>query len=150
MPNIIRRALPALAVLALPLAARADEAKLVLPDLASVQFLGMSGRSLLLTGLVVCALGLAFGIRIFAQLQGQKDDKGKAIYPPSLNWDVVTQAIPFSDVNPNFEAPMPNYNKSLDVLVKYLTRFTGTKGLDIDAELTKMKTELQAVFDKAS
>jgi K(+)-stimulated pyrophosphate-energized sodium pump len=70
MQNIIRRALPALAVLALPLAARADEAKLVLPDLASVQFLGMSGRSLLLAGLVVCALGLAFGIRIFAQLKG--------------------------------------------------------------------------------
>jgi len=70
MQNIIRRALPALAVLVLPLAARADEAKLVLPDLASVQFLGMSGRSLLLAGLVVCALGLAFGIRIFAQLKG--------------------------------------------------------------------------------
>jgi hypothetical protein len=62
----------------------------------------------------------------------------------------VTQAIPFSDVNPNFEAPIPNYNKSLDVLVKYLTRFTGTKGLDVDAELTKMKAELQAVYDKAS
>jgi len=69
MQNIIRRALPALAVLVLPLAARSDEAKLVLPDLASVQFLGMSGRSLLLAGLVVCALGLAFGIRIFAQLK---------------------------------------------------------------------------------
>jgi multiple sugar transport system substrate-binding protein len=86
----------------------------------------------------------------FAQLEQQKDDKGKAIYPPGLNWDVVTQAIPFSDVNPNFEAPIPNYNKSLDVLVKYLTRFTGTKGLDVDAELTKMKAELQAVYDKAS
>jgi multiple sugar transport system substrate-binding protein len=86
----------------------------------------------------------------FAQLEGQKDDKGKAIYPAGLNWDVVTEAIPFSDVNPNFEAPMPNYNKSLDVLVKYLTRFTGTKGLNVDTELTKMKVELQAVFDKSS
>jgi multiple sugar transport system substrate-binding protein len=84
----------------------------------------------------------------FAQLEQQKDDKGKLIYPPQVNWDVVTQAIPFSDVNPNFESPMPNYNKALDVLVKYLTRFTGTKGLDIDAELAKMKTELQAAFDK--
>ena len=85
----------------------------------------------------------------FTQLEQQKDDKGKPIYPPQVNWDVVTQAIPFSDVNPNFEAPMPNYNKALDVLVKYLTRFTGTKGLDIDAELGKMKGELQSVFDKA-
>jgi multiple sugar transport system substrate-binding protein len=86
----------------------------------------------------------------FQQLEQQKDDKGKAIYPPNINWDVVTQAIPLSDVNPNFEQALPNYNKALDVLVKYLTRFTGTKNLDVDAELEKMKAELQAVYDKAS
>jgi K(+)-stimulated pyrophosphate-energized sodium pump len=68
MQKIIR-ALPALAVLALPFAASADEAKLVLPDLSSVQFLGLSGRNLLLVGLVICALGLLFGIAIFAQLK---------------------------------------------------------------------------------
>src|SRR5258708_1597806 len=54
----ITRALPALAVLCLPIAAFADEAKLILPDLGSVSFLGFSGRNLLLAGLVVCALGL--------------------------------------------------------------------------------------------
>ncbi len=70
MPNIVRRlALPVLAVLALPFAARADEAKLILPDLGSVGFLGMSGRSLLEIGLVICALGLIFGIVIFGQLK---------------------------------------------------------------------------------
>ena len=70
MQNIVRRfALPVLAVLALPFAARADEAKLILPDLGSVGFLGMSGRSLLEIGLVICALGLIFGIVIFAQLK---------------------------------------------------------------------------------
>src|SRR5207248_1896324 len=50
-------------------AARADEAKLILPDLGSVAFLGMSGRSLLEIGLVICALGLIFGVSIFAQLK---------------------------------------------------------------------------------
>jgi K(+)-stimulated pyrophosphate-energized sodium pump len=69
MQNLIRRALPVLAVLALPLTARADEAKLILPDLESVHFLGMSGRSLLLLGLIICALGLVFGIAIFNQLK---------------------------------------------------------------------------------
>src|SRR5438270_12490779 len=69
MQNIFRRALPLLAVLALPLTARADEAKLILPDLGSVSFLGMSGRALLEIGLVVCALGLIFGMRIFSQLR---------------------------------------------------------------------------------
>src|SRR2546425_2310618 len=59
----------ALALL-VPAAARADEARLVLPDLGSVQFLGMSGRSLLLLGLVVCALGGVFGLIIYRQLKG--------------------------------------------------------------------------------
>ena len=65
----ITRTLTAVAVLCLPIAARADEAKLILPDLGSVSFLGMSGRQLLLAGLVVCALGLIFGMVIFGQLK---------------------------------------------------------------------------------
>src|SRR5213082_190942 len=70
MQNIVRRlALPVLAVIALPFAARADEAKLILPDLGSVGFLGMSGRSLLELGLIICALGLIFGSAIFTQLK---------------------------------------------------------------------------------
>ena len=84
----------------------------------------------------------------FQQLEQQKDDKGKNIYPGGVNWDVVTQAIQYADVEKNTESAMPNYNKSLDVLVKYLTRFTGKSGLDVDAELDKMKTELQAAFDQ--
>ena len=69
MQNTFRRALPLLAVLALPLAARADEAKLILPDLGSVSFLGTSGRTLLEIGLIICALGLIFGSVIFTQLK---------------------------------------------------------------------------------
>ncbi len=69
MQNIFRRALPLLAVLALPLAARADEAKLILPDLGSVSFLGTSGRTLLEIGLIICALGLIFGGVSFMQLK---------------------------------------------------------------------------------
>jgi multiple sugar transport system substrate-binding protein len=84
----------------------------------------------------------------FQQLEQQKDDKGKNIYPGGVNWDVVTQGIEHADVESNTESWMPNYNKSLDVLVKYLTRFTGTSGLNVDTELDKMKSELQASFDK--
>src|SRR5207248_2410344 len=52
-----------------PAAAHADEARLVLPDLDRVQFLGMSGRLLLLLGLIVCALGGFFGLVIYRQLK---------------------------------------------------------------------------------
>jgi K(+)-stimulated pyrophosphate-energized sodium pump len=45
------------------------EANLVLPDLRTVQFLGLDGHTLLLFGLVVCALGLLFGLVIYTQLK---------------------------------------------------------------------------------
>ena len=45
------------------------EASLVLPDLASQTFLGVSGHTLLLAGIVVCALGLVFGLVVAKQLE---------------------------------------------------------------------------------
>ncbi|HEX8773501.1 MAG TPA: sodium-translocating pyrophosphatase [Pyrinomonadaceae bacterium] len=45
------------------------EANLVLPDLSRVQFLGINGHTLLLLGLLVCVLGLLFGLVIFMQLK---------------------------------------------------------------------------------
>ncbi len=49
--------------------AGASEAELVLPDLDSVSFWGMSGRAVLSLGLIICALGLAFGLATFAKLR---------------------------------------------------------------------------------
>ncbi len=45
------------------------EASLKLPDLTSVQFLGMPGHQLLMVGLLFCALGLLFGLVIYTQLK---------------------------------------------------------------------------------
>ena len=45
------------------------EANLVLPDLGSVDFQGINGRTLLLAGLVICVLGLAFGLVIYTNLK---------------------------------------------------------------------------------
>src|SRR5262249_19680135 len=46
-----------------------DESSLIIPDLDSVTFFGMGGRSLLMSGLVVCLLGLAFGLVVFSQVK---------------------------------------------------------------------------------
>ena len=62
-------ALAALTSLLAAPAARADEARLLLPDLDSVRFLGLSGRQLLMIGLVVCVAGLVFGMWIYQQLK---------------------------------------------------------------------------------
>src|SRR5262245_39563569 len=45
------------------------EANLVLPDLSSVTFLGTNGHTLLMFGLIICALGLVFGLNIYSQLK---------------------------------------------------------------------------------
>jgi K(+)-stimulated pyrophosphate-energized sodium pump len=49
--------------------ARASEADLVLPDLRSVSFLGMSGWSLLFLGIFVSLAGLAFGLLVSRRLE---------------------------------------------------------------------------------
>jgi K(+)-stimulated pyrophosphate-energized sodium pump len=45
------------------------EASLVLPDLSAVDFGGINGRTLLMGGLLICALGLLFGLVTFKQLK---------------------------------------------------------------------------------
>jgi K(+)-stimulated pyrophosphate-energized sodium pump len=45
------------------------EANLIVPDLSTATFMGFNGRTLLMFGLVVCALGLAFGLFIYNQLK---------------------------------------------------------------------------------
>src|SRR5213595_73920 len=66
-----RLLLPALVALAAPALAAGDagEASLRVPDLGRVTFGGVNGRALLAWGLVVCALGLVFGMVIFVQLK---------------------------------------------------------------------------------
>jgi K(+)-stimulated pyrophosphate-energized sodium pump len=45
------------------------EANLKLPDLSQVSFLGINGHQLLLYGIGICVLGLAFGMFIFTRLK---------------------------------------------------------------------------------
>jgi len=45
------------------------EANLRLPDFTTVQFLGISGHSLLMIGIVFCVLGLLFGLAIYSHLK---------------------------------------------------------------------------------
>ena len=65
----------ALLALLLPTVASAQpehaggEANLVLPDLSTVNFLGMNGHALLMIGLLFCIGGLLFGLAIYVQLK---------------------------------------------------------------------------------
>src|SRR5689334_4767021 len=52
-----------------PSSSAGGEASLVIPDLSQVTFLGVNGHTLLMSGLVVCALGLLFGMMIYTRLK---------------------------------------------------------------------------------
>jgi K(+)-stimulated pyrophosphate-energized sodium pump len=56
-------------LLVLAPAAYAGEAELVLPELNQVDFHGISGSLLLALGLIICALGLVFGLVVFFQIR---------------------------------------------------------------------------------
>src|SRR6266702_526559 len=45
------------------------EAHLILPDLSLGEFMGVNGRTLLMGGLGICALGLLFGLVTYTKLR---------------------------------------------------------------------------------
>jgi K(+)-stimulated pyrophosphate-energized sodium pump len=47
----------------------AGEAELKLPDISSINFLGMSGHTLLFWGLFICLLGMVFGLVMYKRLR---------------------------------------------------------------------------------
>ncbi len=61
--------LAGVATLLTPLLAFANEANLVLPPLESQLFMGINGRVLLMSGIGVSILGLAFGLVQYMQLK---------------------------------------------------------------------------------
>jgi K(+)-stimulated pyrophosphate-energized sodium pump len=69
MRSFILAGAAALFVLVTAPVALASEAELVLPDVAQESFLGMTGRTLLSGGLVVCLAGAVFGITMFVRLR---------------------------------------------------------------------------------
>ena len=73
LTNTFRRRLAPIAaavtVLASSASTFASEADLRLPDLSSVKFMGVPGRTLLMWGLLVCVAGLAFGLFFYQKLR---------------------------------------------------------------------------------
>ncbi len=61
--------LGAAAALAQPAPEAGGEANLKLPDLSTVNFLGINGHRLLTLGILFCVLGLAFGLAIYTRLR---------------------------------------------------------------------------------
>ncbi len=68
-PQMVLAAQPESAAASAAPVRHGGEASLVVPDLSSVSFLGIDGHTLLMSGLLVCALGLIFGMVTFNRLK---------------------------------------------------------------------------------
>jgi multiple sugar transport system substrate-binding protein len=67
-------------------------------------------------------------------------------FPADVDWQVARDAIEYADI-PNFEAPMPVYNKSLKILETYRSRWFTTPNLNMDDQIEALRAELQAAWD---
>ena len=70
-----------------------------------------------------------------------------AEFPHDVDWQVVSDSLQYPDV-PNSESYMPEYAQSGDIMSTYLSRWTTTAGLDLDAEIEALRAELQAAWDQ--
>jgi multiple sugar transport system substrate-binding protein len=66
-------------------------------------------------------------------------------FPQGVDWQVAIDGLAYPDV-PNHESNLPNYSKAYDRIGAFQTLYETEAGLDIDAELDKLVSDLQAIF----
>jgi multiple sugar transport system substrate-binding protein len=82
-------------------------------------------------------------------LQQSFFDTVDAQYPNvTLDWSVPQAMLGYPDI-PNHQAWVPDYAKSKAAWQAFQNKYRTTAGVDIDAELDALQTELQGIFDAA-
>ncbi len=70
------------------------------------------------------------------------------VAPNKVDWTVAQEMVKYPDL-PNHESWLPNLTKANDIFTKWRTYLDGTPGLDVDKEITKLQSDLDAVFKSA-
>lgn len=70
----------------------------------------------------------------------------QAEYTQPIDWNVAKEGVAFADV-PNFESFTPAYNQTLDLLTTFYSKWQATPGLDLDAEVADLKSQMQGIWD---
>lgn len=83
-------------------------------------------------------------------LQQAAIDKQKETYPSVENWDAVAPSLEYATV-PHHESYYPNYAKGQQRFNDFRTLMYGDTGesMDLNAELDKLQSDLQAIVDAA-
>lgn len=68
-------------------------------------------------------------------------------YPHGVDWQVALDSLNYPD-NPSHEANMPNFNKADERIGAFYSLLQSDGTIDVNAELDKLVTELQAIYDE--
>jgi multiple sugar transport system substrate-binding protein len=75
---------------------------------------------------------------------------GESNFPgQEINWDIVVESMAFAD-NPNHESYMPSFLEATDKYNEFWNYLANTPGVDLDAEILKLQSDLQKIFDAAT
>jgi multiple sugar transport system substrate-binding protein len=66
-------------------------------------------------------------------------------YPQGVNWQVAVDSLAFPDI-PSHEQDMPNFLKSQDRWGAFWSNLTSTPGLDVDAEIDTLLSDLAGIY----
>lgn len=69
-------------------------------------------------------------------------------FPQGVDWQVVVDGLAYPDV-PGHEWNMPNYAQAVDRLQAFSTLYKSEAGLDLDAEIDTLVSDLQVIFQEA-
>jgi multiple sugar transport system substrate-binding protein len=104
---------------------------------------------------LIYLLGPASGklLALYGSMPARKADQAAFFaeldkkYTQGVDWQVAIEMMKYPDI-PSHEGYMPNYQKAYDRATALQTLMYSTEGLDIAAELTKLQSDLQAIFDE--
>ena len=68
-------------------------------------------------------------------------------FTQGVDWQVAIDGLDYPDI-PSSEANMPNYSKAFDRLWTFHNLILSESGLDIEAEMDTLVTDLQAIFNE--
>jgi len=74
--------------------------------------------------------------------------KDEAAAPNVIDWSVAEAMLAFPDL-PNHEAWLPNLAQANSLLGAFRTKLDQTPGLDMDAEIATLKSDLDAAYKAA-
>lgn len=93
-------------------------------------------------------LGVYFyGFPARRSLQGNAIARYNEEFPSGVDWEIFLEGLKHYD-NPSHESYLPNFEAAQQRMIEFVEFSQGTPGLDMDAELNRLRDDLQGIFEQ--